>query len=41
MIVVVAQILMSVIVTWALPIFIAALAGAFIFWTLGRGRGRE
>jgi uncharacterized membrane protein (DUF485 family) len=39
--VVVAQILMSEVITWALPILIVALALAFIFTTVGRRRDSE
>jgi uncharacterized membrane protein (DUF485 family) len=39
--VVVAQILMSEVVTWALPILIALLAGTFVFTTLARRRDGE
>jgi hypothetical protein len=38
--VVVAQILMSELITWALPILVAALAGTFVFTTLLRRRDR-
>jgi uncharacterized membrane protein (DUF485 family) len=38
---VVAQILMSEVITWALPISIVALALVFVFTTVGRRRDRE